>query len=150
MKEQNISLLLKCGIFSTLLMVALGLTACSTIVATHGQVVDERYVRQLQPGITTQEQVRQLLGSPSTTGTFNANRWYYLTETTENTPLNPNVLQKRQLVIVEFSDSGVVSGLFTKTEKDGKEVPYFSDETPTQGQSMGIMDQMLDNLGKGF
>ncbi|MDD9912592.1 MAG: outer membrane protein assembly factor BamE [Alphaproteobacteria bacterium] len=129
----------------------IALAACkTTTVATHGQIVQERHIERLHPGVTTQDQVRRLLGSPSTVGTFNDNRWYYLTATTSSAPLNTNVLKDRRIVIVEFDQDRVVSRILTKTEEDGKEVPFQENETPTQGQSRGVLNQMLDNLGKGF
>jgi outer membrane protein assembly factor BamE (lipoprotein component of BamABCDE complex) len=133
-----------------LLLVALGAQwGCSSITSTHGQIVNEKQIGYLQPGLSKQDEVRQLLGSPSTIGTFNENRWYYVTETTENEPLNPNMLTSRRVVILEFDEDGVVQKILTRDEQDGKEVPFLSRSTPTQGQSLGIIDQMIQNLGVG-
>ncbi len=149
MKEQKKLFTALCAAFSALIFMGT-LMGCSNIAATHGQVVTERQITSIKKGSDTKQTVMQKLGSPSTTGTFNENRWYYLTETTVSKPLNPNVLTERRLIAVEFDEKDIVNNIFIKTKDDGKEVPFSSKETPTQGQSFGIMDQMLNNVGKGF
>jgi outer membrane protein assembly factor BamE (lipoprotein component of BamABCDE complex) len=133
-----------------LLLVATGAQwGCSSITSTHGQIVSEKQVGYIQPGLSKRNEVQQLLGSPSAVGTFNENRWYYITETTESEPLNPNRLTERRVVILEFDEEGIVQQILTKDEQDGKEVPFSPRTTPTQGQSLGIVDQMIQNLGIG-
>ncbi|MFZ2620868.1 MAG: outer membrane protein assembly factor BamE [Alphaproteobacteria bacterium] len=134
-------------LLSGLLLFSALLSACASIESTHGQVVKEASVRALQPGVDTQETVKRALGSPSTTGTFDTARWYYLTETTESTPLKPNQLAERNLVVIDFDQAGKVSKVEIKTRNEAKDVAFDETETPTQGQSMGILDQLLGNLG---
>jgi outer membrane protein assembly factor BamE (lipoprotein component of BamABCDE complex) len=125
------------------------LTACGQTVATHGHIILPSRLAQIQVGQTSQDDVRRLLGSPSTTGTLNDSTWYYMTNTTVDKPLNPNILQKSQLIKITFNPSGTVAGISQKTEADSKDLEPATKTTPTQGQSVGILDQMLDNIGIG-
>ena len=54
---------------ATLLVLALGLAACSPQVSQHGYTVDEAAVQRIVPGVTPREEVARLLGSPSTLAT---------------------------------------------------------------------------------
>jgi outer membrane protein assembly factor BamE (lipoprotein component of BamABCDE complex) len=131
------------------LLAAASLAACGQTVATHGHIILPSRLAQIQVGQTNQDDVRRLLGSPSTTGTLNDRTWYYITNTTIDKPLNPNILQKSELVKITFDPSGTVAGLEKKTEADSKDVEPSAKTTPTQGQALGIIDQMLDNIGIG-
>ena len=135
------SFALLCGIIVT------STIGCSEIVSTHGQVLTTNQVDSIQIGVDNKDSVMRRLGSPSTTGTFNDQRWYYMTSTTSNKPLNPNLLQNRQVLIVDFDEKGLVSAVMRKDEEDAKDVPQVEKTTPTHGQSMGIMDQLLQNIG---
>ena len=130
------------------------LAACAETITTQGQVVLPSRLAQVKPGVSTQADVQQLLGSPSTTSTFKAHpqdgdTWYYITSIVKDKVLRPNQLQKRDIVIVTFTPSGTVAGLEKKTEADGKTVDPVAKTTPTQGQSMGVFQQMFGNLGLG-
>lgn len=124
------------------------ITGCAETVNTRGQVILPSRLAQIQPGTTTRQDVLQLLGSPSTQGTLNDNRWYYVTATVGTTSFDPYDLKSRQVVIIDFDPkTNVVASLTQKSAQDGKEVPPSEDKTPTHGQSLGIVDQLLGNLG---
>lgn len=130
-------------------ILAVSAASCAQTTATHGQVILPSRLAQIQPGSTTQPQVLQLLGTPSTTGSFDQNRWYYVTSTNISKPLNPNILKSREVIIIDFDPSGTVVALNKKTEADGKQVDPATKTTPTHGQTLGIVDQMLGNIGLG-
>ena len=73
--------------------------------------------------------------------------WVYISTVVANKPLNQGVLQKRQVLVVSFDVSGTVAGLDTKTEADGKALVPDEATTKTYGQSLGIIDSMMENLG---
>lgn len=141
MKQHNLVLLLA--------LAAGTLTACAETVTTHGQIILPSRLAQIKPGTTTRAEVQQLMGTPSTTGTFNDARWYYVTSTVKTKVLQPNVLQKREIVIVDFDPNGIVSNLSQRTEADAKEVEPVGATTRTHGQSMGVLEQAFGNLGLG-
>lgn len=125
---------------------ALSLAACSQTTTTHGQVILPSRLAQVQPGVSTKGDVARLLGSPSTTGTLESSRWVYVSSVMVDKPLNPDILQKRRVVVIDFDPSGTVAGIDDKTEADGKDIEPDAATTKTYGQSLGIIDGMLDNL----
>jgi outer membrane protein assembly factor BamE (lipoprotein component of BamABCDE complex) len=137
----------------TLMLAVLAITSgfmagCAETVNTRGQVILPSRLAQIQPGVTTRQDVLQLLGSPSTQGTLNENRWYYVTASVGSTSLDPYDLKSRQVVIIDFDPkTDVVANLTQKGKNDGKEVSPDDKVTPTHGQALGIVDQMMDSLG---
>lgn len=130
-------------------LAAFALTSCGETVSTHGQVILPSRLAQVQPGVSTKQDVQRLLGSPSTTGTFNDNRWYYVTSTLKDKPLNPDILQKREVLIIDFDPSGTVAGISDKDQTAGKAIEPDKASTATHGQSLGILDSALEQMGFG-
>lgn len=124
------------------------MAGCAETVNTRGQVILPSRLAQVQPGVTTRQDVLQLLGSPSTSGTLNDNRWYYVTSSIGTTSLDPYNLKSRQVVVIDFDPkSDVVATVTQKGKDDGKEISPDDKVTPTHGQAMGIVDQVVDTLG---
>ena len=123
------------------------MAACAETVNTRGQIILPSRLAQIQPGVSTKQDVLQLLGSPSTQGTMNDNRWYYISSSVGTTSFTPHDLKSRQVVIIDFDANGVVASLNQKGKSDGKEVSPEAAATETHGQAMGIIDQFMGNLG---
>lgn len=122
---------------------------CTETINTTGQVILPSRLSQIQPGTTTRQEVVQLLGSPSASGTMNDNRWYYITSVEGTKAFQPHDLKSRRVIIIDFDSSNTVAGLTEKTEADGKALDPDRKATPTHGQSLGLFDQLLGNLGMG-
>ncbi|RYG58081.1 MAG: outer membrane protein assembly factor BamE [Alphaproteobacteria bacterium] len=147
-KHNSLSVL---GLMAPLALAATLITGCAETVNTRGQVILPSRLAQIQPGTSTRQDVLQLLGSPSSQGTLNDDRWYYVTSTVGSTSLNPYNLKSRQVVIIDFTpDTDTVATLTQKTEADGKEVDPSDTTTQTHGQSLGVVEQFFGNFGNIF
>ncbi|MBI1308757.1 MAG: outer membrane protein assembly factor BamE [Proteobacteria bacterium] len=133
----------------TLLLGLTVITGCSETINTHGQVVLPSRLAQITPGQTTRDEVLQLLGSPSTSGTMNDSRWYYITSIVGSKAFTPHDLKDRHVIIVDFDPSGTVVGLQQKTAADGHTITPDDSITETHGESMGVVEQFIGNLGLG-
>ncbi len=124
------------------------IASCAETVNTRGQIILPSRLAQVQPGVSTRDDVLNLLGSPSTQGTLNDNRWYYITSSVGTTSFTPHDLKSRQVLIIDFDPAtGTVASLNQKTKADGKSLTPDEDVTETHGQAMGIVDQFMGNLG---
>lgn len=142
MKKHALSLLLATS--------AAVVAGCTETVNTYGQVILPSRLAQVQIGTSSKDDVQQLLGSPSMQGTMNDNRWYYVTTTAANKPLEPNIVKSRKVLVLDFDPTtGLLSNMEEKTESDGKTVDPDGKTTRTEGQSMGFFEQLLGNLGMG-
>lgn len=124
------------------------LGACSPMIHTDGQVPDPVKLASIEPGVQTRDEVRKLLGTPSTVSIVDENTWYYITKRTSTLAfLEPEVVDQR-VVVISFDDTGVVRGIQQFGLEDAAEVSPAGGATPTKGRQLTIWDQMLGNLNR--
>ncbi|HWA42890.1 MAG TPA: outer membrane protein assembly factor BamE [Hypericibacter adhaerens] len=121
---------------------------CSPTIDTRGNLPDADNVLKIQPGIDTKNEVAQLLGSPSTTGTFNDNKWYYISTRTRSVAFLEPEIEDQQVLIVSFDKTGVVDDLKVLGLEDAKQIEPNERVTPTLGRELTIIQQLLGNLGR--
>lgn len=131
-----------------ILVLLAALSACAPIVNVRGQEPDPDALAAIAPGETTQRDVRQALGSPSTEGVFRTNVWYYMSERTETTAFFEPELLERKIVAIVFDEGNVVEDVFTYTENDRQEVELVSRVTPTAGNELSLIQQLFGNVGR--
>ncbi len=137
----------KASPFIITLTLVLGLTGCATI-DNHGHEVDPSQLAQIQVGVTTQEQVGKLLGTPSSVSTFGDKTWFYMYDKVQRRAfLSPTILQSN-ITRIEFDDQGRVKKLDSVTEKDQQVIAHISRETPTSGHEFGVLEQIFGNVGR--
>lgn len=133
----------------TLLFTAALLGACSPIVRTHGNMVDPADLSQLHPGVSGQADVVALLGSPNAEGTFSPNEWYYIGQTTKQTAFFAPDVSERRITKVTFDPAtGVLKSVEQLSKADGLAVSPVSRTTPTAGHNLGVVEQVLGNVGR--
>jgi len=129
-------------------IIGAALAGCSPIVNTRGNLAEADRLAEIRPGITTREDVASLLGSPSSTGTFDRNTWFYIGQRTEQTAFfTPDVVE-RKVVQIRFDDAGLVQEVRQLDQDDGQEVAIVDRKTPTAGRELGIIEQILGNVGR--
>jgi outer membrane protein assembly factor BamE (lipoprotein component of BamABCDE complex) len=133
--------------FKISLTLALILTGCATI-DNRGHIVEPEQLEQIEVGVSTKEQVSELLGSPSSVSTFGNKTWYYMSETTQTRAfLDPTVL-KSNITRIEFDDQGRVTNLNSITEIDKQVIAHVQRSTPTAGHTFGVIEQIFGNFGR--
>lgn len=131
-----------------ILVLLAALSACAPIVNVRGQEPDPDALAAIEPGETSQRDIRQSLGSPSTEGVFRTNVWYYMSERTETVAFFAPELLERKIVAIVFDERDVVEDVFTYTENDRREVELVSRVTPTAGNELSIIQQLFGNVGR--
>jgi outer membrane protein assembly factor BamE (lipoprotein component of BamABCDE complex) len=127
---------------------AVWLAGCSTFVDQRGNLPDAERLAQVQPGVSTREQVQQLLGTPSSTSTFDDSTWYYISKKTEQWAfLAPETLEQT-VIAIDFDPDGRVRDIRRRGLDDAKEVAMVDRATPTPGKTLGFFEQLFGNLGK--
>jgi outer membrane protein assembly factor BamE (lipoprotein component of BamABCDE complex) len=130
------------------LLGAVGLGGCQPKILQHGNVPDEDQVVQIQPGIDDKNRVQQVLGSPSTTSTFGPVTWYYVSKKTSQIAFfEPRVVDQGVLAI-SFNPQGIVEDLKVYDQSDGRLVAMVDRTTPTHGNQLTIIQQLLGNIGR--
>ncbi len=132
--------------FATPLFLA-GLLACSPMIDQRGQRFAESDLAAIRPGVTTREEVMQLLGSPSTVAPFDPDTWLYVRQTIARTATRREV-EDQQVVVISFDDAGVVERVETRGLEQARVVEPVADRTPTLGNEQSVFRQLIQNIGR--
>ena len=140
---------MKLGLFRVTIIAGSALLAagCASNRAHKGAVLDPQLVSSIQPGVDNKASVQKLLGTPTLSGEFTPNDWYYVSRDTNQVAFrNPRVT--RQLVmLVRFDQAGNVSSI----QRTGKELVLGLNpshrQTPTLGRKKSFFDELFGNIG---
>lgn len=133
-------------------MLSLGMVAgCTT-----GQVLEQGYVVDqdalaLTPVGSSREQVLLSLGTPSTTATFDRDEVFYYISQKRSRPLafmKPRLVSQSVLAVY-FNEEGTVERIANYTLEDGHVFDMISRTTPTGGQDLTFLGQLLAGPEEG-
>ncbi|WP_272915888.1 outer membrane protein assembly factor BamE [Aristophania vespae] len=137
---------------SALLLTAMLLTSGCAVFEPppipRGSLVEKYEYKKLIPGTTTRDDVENLIGSPTVRGTFNDNAWYYVSLTKNLVPLGFPATDKQSVLVLNFDQSGILRDMHVLKRKDSIQVAMVSDETPTPGTEVSVIQELLGNVGK--
>ena len=129
-------------------VVAAGTAACSPTVTTHGHAISSSDLAAIQPGVTSREEVARRLGSPSTIGTFDTERWFYVSQRNEVLSFYQADVTAQDVVQIDFDGNGILTDVRTP----GLEMAQAIEPDPTQTRPMGneltAVQQFLGNIGR--
>jgi len=117
-------------------------------VETYGHQWDKNDFKQIIAGQSGKEDVKAVLGTPSTKGDFGSNVWYYISSKRERTAFFKPEIVDQNVVAVVFDDADLVKLVSRYTSKDKREVVMVGKITPAEGKEMNIFEQFLGNLGR--
>lgn len=143
-KIQPVKLLLLTAAACTLLVPA----ACSPKVDNGGYVQEKPIKDLITVGQSSKDDVKTKLGSPSAQSSFGAEAWYYVTQRKEAHAFFKPEITEQDVVRVEFNESGVVTKVENYSQKDGEDFDITKRTTPTEGHTLGFMEQVLGNIGR--
>jgi outer membrane protein assembly factor BamE (lipoprotein component of BamABCDE complex) len=130
-------------------VLALGAAAACSQVQTYSGFRPERNDVELpdpQVGVDTRATVQQRFGSPSTTAVFDQTAWYYVSSTQERVAFYTPHITDRRVMVVRF-DGDTVAAVEKYGMERGRIVAYNDEVTPTRGRELGILEQILGNIG---
>lgn len=131
------------------ILLALQLAACSATIVKHGHYFRDSDLQQITPGMS-QEQVRQILGTPTTTASVGTgNAFYYISNTTSQSAFFAPEEIDRRVAAIYFSPSAQVVRVAEYGMKDGKVFDFISRTTPSANTNdEGLLKSLFRNLGK--
>ncbi len=123
---------------------------CSQKVVTRGNMPKDYDVAELKEGVSTKADVAQILGTPSSSATFDDKTWYYIGKTTKRVAfLDPETLESK-ILVVKFDDNDRLQQIATVDRSQQREVEMVSRESPTPGQEKNLLMSLYDTLLRGF
>lgn len=130
------------------LLIALALLGCAPEQLTRGYVPAEDRLAEIRAGESDRASVEEILGSPSSIGTFEDTTWYYITRRTEKLAFFQEEVKDQQIVAIVFDESGVVSDIRRYSLEDTQEIDPVDRVTPTRGRELTVFEQLLGNIGR--
>jgi outer membrane protein assembly factor BamE (lipoprotein component of BamABCDE complex) len=102
----------------------------------------------VQVGVSTRDDVRQLLGTPSVTNNYGDEAWYYIHKQKQAVAFLKPTITKQQVTRIAFDPTGIVTKVEKRGLKDSQQVAVAEEITPTEGQELGFFEQILGNVGR--
>jgi outer membrane protein assembly factor BamE (lipoprotein component of BamABCDE complex) len=131
-----------------LLTAAVAIGACSSRIDQRGNLPDPDLLANIEVGHINKQGVQEALGTPSSIGLFDQETWYYISQRTEKIAFFKPTVIDRKVIVIKFDQRGVVSEMTELGLEDSREVQIVERTTPTAGQEMGLLKQLLGNIGK--
>lgn len=102
----------------------------------------------VEPGKTVKGDIRNKMGSPSLTSQFGQDTWYYVSEVKEAVAFLEPEVTRQQVTRIVFDEEGVVAEIETYDRDDARNVAIAEDRTPTAGEELNFLEQILGNVGR--
>lgn len=129
-------------------LAALGVFACSPKIDNRGYMKDGDLKEKVIVGKSTKDEVLAELGSPSSQSSFGNETWYYISSREETHAFLSPKITEQNVMRIEFDGAGVVSAVSDYDKESAKKFDIVKRTTPTEGHSMGVVEQFLGNLGR--
>ena len=124
-------------------------SACAPTHSYNGFLPDRnnQEIPDPQVGVDTRDSVVARFGSPSTTAVFDQTAWYYVSSVQESMAFYAPRITERRVMVIRFDGETVASVEKYGLER-GRIVAYNDDITPTRGRELGVLEQLLGNVGR--
>jgi outer membrane protein assembly factor BamE (lipoprotein component of BamABCDE complex) len=103
-------------------------------------------ILEIKQGMS-QEDVRELLGSPSAISSLDHRTWIYMNSTMKRMAFYEPEELERNVVAIEFDPEGKVIKLIELTKDNGKNIVISKDETPVMGTEQTFMEKYFGGVG---
>lgn len=131
-----------------LLILSVLLSSCLKAVESRGYTLEGINTSQLQPKLSTKDDVIRVLGSPSSKSYFGKDTWFYISSKAEKVAFLDSKTIEQRIISVEFNEAGTLTALKEFNLDDAKQVQYAKESTPTEGSDTSAVGQMLSNVGR--
>lgn len=135
------------ALFSGLLVCLL--TACSRdlFISHNGNMPTNERIEQVKVG-QSKNQVKSILGSPSSVVSFDKNTWIYMSSDIERIAFLAPKEVNRDILTIKFDEKDNVSDIARMSQKDGKQIAVNEDKTETMGQKQGFFKRFFGGVGR--
>jgi len=124
------------------------LLACSPIVNHRGHTEKDKFTNNITVGTDTKSSIKERFGSPSSTSNYGDDTWYYMSVRKETRGFFRPEITQQDITQVTFNAEGVVTEVKQYTKADSAQVVAVEQVTPTEGHTLGFMEQVFGNIGR--
>lgn len=124
-----------------------GLQACTPTSNVRGNIVEDYRLENVEVGVSNKTDVARALGSPTTIAPFDEDVWYYLGQETEKKGIFDPQVTNEKIVVAVFDDEGLLE-MIQEMDPNRMDIPKVDRKTPTGGNNVTFLQQLLGNLGR--
>lgn len=137
----------KLGAYLLVLGLATALAGCSERFRNHGYSPTAKQLEEITLGVDTRDSVAETIGAPSSSGVLNDSGYYYISSKVRHYGAKKPEVVSRQVVAINFSTSGTVTGVQQFSLEDGRVIPLQRRVTDSSLQDKTFLRQLLGNVG---
>ena len=130
--------------FASLGLALLG--GCGDRVSSHGHIINENELKQINIGTTTRADILDMLGQPSFKGAFDTQKLYYSSQVMLQPVASIKQTKTRIVYIFTLNDEDILQSIDLIDKEDGLQIAHIDEKTPTPGDTFGILEQVFSNL----
>lgn len=127
---------------------ALVLGGCEQQIDVRGNLPSPNIVSSIKPGVHKREDIRKLLGTPSTVATFEKETWYYIGGRVKTVSFFDPELLERRVLTIRFDKQGIVRKVEQIDASKSRNIELVERETPTKGKELTFLQQIIGNIGR--
>ena len=129
---------------ASLWLAALG--ACGDRISSHGHIINENELQQINIGTTTKVDILNMLGQPSFNSAFDTRKLYYSSQVMLQPVASAKQTLQRTVYIFTLDDNNILESIDLINKKNGLKIAHIDDKTPTPGDTFGVLEQVFSNL----
>jgi len=126
----------------------MSLSGCIKNTQLVGYTFKSEKLDQIKPGETSQAYIKNTLGTPSVVSTYGENIWYYIGSEYETVAFLDPKIKNQKIIAISFDSNNRVAAVKEYSAKDTKNIEIISDTTRTEGRDVGILGELLGNVGR--
>jgi outer membrane protein assembly factor BamE (lipoprotein component of BamABCDE complex) len=134
--------------FLLVVLLPFALAACEPQIMARGHLDVRDALKELKPGASDKAEVLRRLGTPSTRSSFGEETWYYITAQRQSRAFFKPETTDQAVTAVVFDQEGVVRDIVRHDKDAPPELAIVPKATPTEGQELGLWEQLLGNFGR--
>ncbi len=128
--------------------------SCSPINNQHGYILEDfansaNSLSQLNLESTTENDILQILGSPSIIINDVNNIWIYLVSVKKENIFEEDDLVYQSILRYEFDADGILISQEVFNEEDFTEIPFSKDKTKVISNDFGLAEQLYESFTRG-
>lgn len=135
-------------VFILLFIIIPLISSCLSTVDKRGYTLDTEALNTVQIGKSSQKDVHDALGSPSSSSNLGDETWFYISNTSEYIAFTKPKIKQQRVDSIAFDKDGIVKSKRVYTEADLHNIKISEDKTPTAGNELGLAEQLLGNIGR--
>ena len=127
--------------------------SCSPINNQHGYILEDVVVSnslsEFNLETTTENEILQILGSPSIIISDVNNIWIYLVTVKRKNVFEDDDVMYQSIMRYEFNDSGKLISKELFSKEDFTEIAFSQDKTKVFSDNFGLADQLYETFTRG-